>query len=85
MPLPGRRVSAGALVLNQGATHVAPSSRRRGDTISKYINGLGTKKNLVIEYRPGPKPKITLLARASINLLLRYASHRCYMERKLHP
>jgi hypothetical protein len=35
-----------------------------GGTVSKHVNGLETNKNIV------PKPKTTVLARASSNLLI---------------
>jgi hypothetical protein len=49
------------------------SSRRRGHSISKHINGLGRNKNVVT----GPKPRMTVLARPPAisffkNFLLRY-------------
>jgi hypothetical protein len=51
MPLPGRCMSAGTVVLNYRAANVAPTqktSRRRGDRIFKRINDLGTNKNLIV-------------------------------------
>jgi hypothetical protein len=68
MPLPGRCVSAGALVLNYGATNVAPTQRDRHLLSSaKHINGLEQKFGH--GSRQGPKPRSTVLARASSNLL----------------
>jgi hypothetical protein len=71
-------VSAGTLVLNYGATNVAPtqnnpSSPRRGDPIFKHTNGFGTNKNLAICPDGARNQEKTVLARASSNLLLCYA------------
>jgi hypothetical protein len=51
MSLAGFCASARILVLNYGATNVAPSqktnpsSRRRRDPISKHVNSLGTNRS----------------------------------------
>jgi hypothetical protein len=75
MSLPGRYVSAGALVLSYGATNVAPTQKdrpllswmrrphvethQRSWNEHKFFHGL----------RRGPKPRTTVLARVSRNLL----------------
>jgi hypothetical protein len=54
-----------------------PSSRRRGDLISKHINSVWNENKLIIGPKPswnenkliiGPKPRATVLARTSSNL-----------------
>jgi hypothetical protein len=71
----------------RGAYSERPSPRlvEEERKFSNTKGGLGTKKNVAIESQLYTKLRISLLARASNNLLLRYASHRCSMQRKLHP
>jgi hypothetical protein len=58
-------MSEGTLVLNHGATNVAPTQKdkplslQRGGPISKHITGLETNRILVIGPYGGAKPRIT--------------------------
>jgi hypothetical protein len=71
-------VSAAKIVLNYGATNVAPTQKDKPLLSSKRRPHLQTQKwswkeqKLSYDSRRGPKPTTTVLARANSNLLLWY-------------
>jgi hypothetical protein len=75
MPLPGRWVSAGTLVRNYGATNLAPTQKDKPLLSSKRRPHFKTRKRSWNEQkfghgsRGGPKPRTTVLARTSSNIL----------------
>jgi hypothetical protein len=85
MSLPGRCLSAGTVVLNYGATNMAPAQKDQPLLSSKRTSYFQTHKSSWNERKFGhesqrdPKPRISALARTSSNLLL------CYANRKLNP
>jgi hypothetical protein len=85
MPLPGCCVSAGTLMLNYGATNMAPSqkdepilSSKRGPHFRTNIRPWNEQK-FGYSYRRSPKPRITMLARAS-SIILDLFSQNLFIE-----
>jgi hypothetical protein len=75
MHLPQRCISAGSFVLNYGATNLAPSQKDQSPLSSKRRSHLKTCKWSWNEQKfghgsqGGSKPRTTLLAKASRNIL----------------